>query len=482
MTIDSRIRLDITELGAPLVSELKSLCEYPNPEIGRRRAMGYNAWGIPDKIKTWAVNGNELSLPRGALEKFRLALSTHHRVGIEFDNRSEGSYVSKPLVYRGFDLREHQQEMVRKGMEHEQCIIRGATGSGKTLAAMALAAEIGLNTLIILPNKGLFDQWAEWAEKVFGINRERLGIIQGKTKRLRTLTIAMQATLGRGVSEDVKEFFGTVIVDETQRAAADSLYKAVDSMPAKYRIGVSASERRKDRKEFLTYDIFGKPVYEATRDAMTAAGHILDVEIRVIPTKFVANWYSSGSSFNDLLDAMIKDRDRNVLAFKFIDKELHRGEQAIILSHRRDHVRSIDLHYAKKGIPSGCLLGDGEPGDAEAFVRSKQGLQDGSTRVGVGTYGALGYGIDLPAVSVGMCMTPISNNQQNLNQVRGRLCRTNKAAGKTHGRLYMLMDFKVFGMKHLRNLVAWNKIVRVWSAEKNLWVDGRAVIRDRKVP
>lgn len=475
--VDNRIRMPFDALTLRAASDLKAAHEYPNPEIGKRIGLGYSTRGIPDVIRTWLVKDGVLSLPRGGMRRVRKILSDNQLPFVVTDARTEGQPITHPLRYKGFELREHQREMVRVGLAREQCILRGATGSGKTVAAFALAVEIGLNTLIILPTKGLFDQWAEWADKVLGIRGNSLGIIQGKKKRLRPLTIAMQATLGKGVPEDVCEFFGAVIVDETQRAAAATLYTAVDSMPARYRIGISASEKRKDKKEFLTYDLFSEVAYEATRDAMTKAGHIVDVEIRIVPTKHRSKHWGQGirGDFNKLLSGLTEDQARNELAYQFIDHELAANEQVIVLTHRREHVRDIDRRFVEHQIASGCLLGDSEPGDAEEFTRSKRGIEEGTIRVGVGTYGALGYGIDLPAVTVGVAMTPIHTNEQNFNQVRGRLCRTNPKTGKTQGRMYVLADLLVYGLKLIKNILAWNKSVVVWNGET--WQEGKDYVQ-----
>lgn len=351
--------------------------------------------------------------------------------------------------------------------------------SGKTTAMLALVEAIGLNTLVILPNKGLFRQWAKCAEVDLGVVGDALGVIGGGKKRLRPLTIALQSSaLARNLA-DCGDFFGAILIDETQRASAKTIYDVVDALPAKYRIGFSASEKRTDRKEFLIYDLIGHAEYEATREQMQEAGHIVGVEIRVVPTKFAAPWYGAHNGetdFNKLLDAMTIDRDRNELIYALLDAEVAAGEQAIVLTHRREHARDVHRRFAATfgtHAKTGLLLGDGEPGDAEEFERSCEGIESGAMLVSAGTYNALGVGINLPAVAVGVAATPISNNEQLVNQVRGRLCRP--AQGKREGRLYVPMDVRVYGMKHIRNLLAWNDRVVVRDGER--WVEAREWLR-----
>jgi hypothetical protein len=72
-------------------------------------------------------------------------------------------------------------------------------------------------------------------------------------------------------------------------------------------------------------------------------------------------------------------------------------------------------------------------------------------------------------------MTPIATNRQLFNQVRGRLCRTSSATGKTHGRLYVLFDQPVFDERVLRNIVAWNRTVHVRVGDA--WITGKDFLR-----
>lgn len=369
--------------------------------------------------------------------------------------------------------------------------------SGKTTLAFAAIARVGLNAIVILPNKGLFKQWANRAKAELGLSSDQLGTLGGgKAKRLRPVTIAIQATLwsmaDRGELDEVLDYFGHVIFDEAQLAAARTVNETVEMFPARYRIAISADERRKDRKEFLTHDQFGDRIYEVSRREVEKGGHVVDVAMLVVPTEFRAPWYGISDTprtswlrkpggdereidFNRLLDEMTADDARNELALRFAHREVEAGEQCIMLTGRREHARTLDRFFVERRVESGYLLGEQEAGDASEFDRTVRGLLDGSVRVGIGTYKALGVGIDLPAVAAGVAVTPIASNPQQMNQVRGRLCRP--APGKGSGRLYMLWDRWVYP-RHLDTIIANNKTVRVWDGSG--FADARAWRRRNK--
>ncbi len=88
---------------------------------------------------------------------------------------------------------------------------------------------------------------------------------EASSEDVQPITIAIQKTLAaHGVDDELRSFFGAVICDEVQLFGAKTFYEVIDPWPAKYRIGVSADERRKDRKEFLIHHQFGEVVHIKT--------------------------------------------------------------------------------------------------------------------------------------------------------------------------------------------------------------------------
>lgn len=472
--VDNRIRIPTGELPEEAGERLQRACEHENPEFKKRRAQGYATYNIPAIIRTWiCVPGDgELSLPRGVMEKVREILRDEDVRFRVRDCREEGEFVSNRLEYIGHPPRTYQLEGNRRAQVFEQGVVRAATGSGKTTTALYAASCFGLNTLVVLPSVKLLDQTVEVAEKLLGLKGDRIGIIRGEKRRLRPLTVATQQTLwSREVDEEVRAFFGAVIFDEAHHAAARTFQEVIDQFPARYRIAFTADERRKDRKEFLIYDAFGPVIHEMTREACEELGVVVDVEVRVVFSDFEAPWYKADADFNRLLDEMTADEERNDLIAAVAREELAANEQVIVCTHRREHVRALDSALIAMGVRSGTMLGGAEAGDVREFESTRAGLRDGSVRAGVGTYGALGEGIDLPAVAVGVAATPITSNKQKFNQYRGRLCRPSE--GKTQGRLYVIYDRRVFDDRAFANILAWNRTVKVKQGGR--WVNARGL-------
>ncbi len=345
--------------------------------------------------------------------------------------------------------------------------------SGKTTIGMALAGELRVPTLVVVHSANLFEQWRARARKELGMRAEDIGIIRGGKRTLRPLTIAMQQTLAQGVDAKTRRAFGAVIFDEVQRAAATTIFDAIDPWPAKYRFGISADETRKDKKEFLIYDLFGAVAYEQTRDEIENLGHVLDVEVFVVPTDFAAPWYRGpDGDFDELLQTMTGDAARNALVMRHVSGVLGEGDEILVLTHRREHAAHLDRAISAAGYRSGLLLGGVEY--AKEFARTRDALDAGEYRAGVGTLQAVGQALDIPRLATGFVVTPLAGNKQNFGQARGRICR--KSAGKTTARLFYFWDRAVYGLGHLRNLIKWNNTVRVFRADGS-WEDAKEFVR-----
>ena len=481
ITVDSRLRIPLGELPAEVASRLEEDFTHTNPQRAMLERLGVSPFALkkePENITTWEIDGDDFTIPRGGLARLREALldfDCDYRV---IDARTSGN-GPKGIPPHTLTLRDYQSEIVKAALKFENSIIRAPTGSGKTTAALGLVGQIALPTLVIVWTKNLFDQWVRRVMVEFGLKKHEVGMIKGGKKTVMPITIAMQQTLVR-CAGDYVDTFGLVICDEVQRFAARTFMGVIDKLAARYRIGMSADERRKDKKEFLLYDVFGDVDIEIDQRTMIERGFVHDVVIDVVPTTFEAPWHGDIfkdepggkpskarlkarlQAFNTIVDQMSVDKDRNALAVRIAVEYVKRGERVVIMSHRREHCMTLDADVSALGHKCGRMLGSNVD-DAE-FEATREGLASGELRVATGTYQAIGTGLDMPSVSVGVVSTPIANSRDGRSffaQVRGRFCRTNEAGGKTGARLVYLWDREVYGLKPIENLARWNNVVRV---------------------
>lgn len=473
--VDSRLRIRLSDLTVEQTDELKRAFTHVNPAHAKLARI--NKWAAkkePKFIATWILDrhAGELTIPRGGARRVREILKATGSTWEFDDQRVTGG--ERWDAEHAVTLWDFQREVVDAAALKQNCLVRSGTGSGKTTAAIALAARMGLPTLVVVWTGTLFDQWISRLRTELGMSDADIGRIRSGDRRVGKVTVGMLQTL-KNCGDEYTNTFGMIIADEVHRFAAPSFMSVIDRSPAKYRIGVSDDERRKDGKEFLIYDVFGDVAANVDRAMLIDEGIVKDVAIDVIPTEFAREWYTDTPGpqrqqvHGQLLDEMGVDDDRNRIVVDVAERYA-RDHATFVFCHRREHCHRIEHMLHARGVKVGLMIGGAEY--KSRFVATLAGMRSGELRVAVGTYQAIGTGLDVPKAARGVCATPIHSDQYGFRQVRGRLCRT--ADGKDDAVIAVLWDRGIFPRSPLANMVRWNRNVRV--VQGNQVEDGKAVL------
>lgn len=493
IVVDSRLRIPVSVLPPETVDALKAEFTHDNPDHAKeRRRLDARRWSkgkptkSPEKRETWREEGDDLTLPRGGLARVRAILDEHGIAVRWIDRRSEGTgpcpvgYVFAPHI----ENVRFQLDMVDAAKKTQNCILRGPTGSGKSSVAARLAIAVGLCTLVLVQTRELFEQWKRRLVADLRLREDDVGIIQGSKARIRPITIAMVQTFAKK-ADKFRGVFGLVVFDEVQRAAAETFYPAVDACDAKYRVGISADERRKDRKDFLIYDVFGKVTADVDRKTLIRDGFIHDVEIRLIPTSFEALWYVALTNeqkqddgvFNRLVQEMAENAERNKIVADLAVADARAGRTLLVFSHRVAHCAELRAMIVERESRVGMFVGDAKY--RTESDETSAGLRNRTIVCAVGTYQAIGTGVDVQHADRGIAVTPIHSNRQGAGQVRGRLCRIDRSPRptKTDAILSVLWDRRVHGLVPLRNFLRLNDGNVKVRRDDGTWEDGRAFLK-----
>lgn len=478
IVVDNRVR--ISGLSQTEREALVKLFTHENPKAKMMRARKMKGWwNEPLLLPTWSESDGVLSLPRGGMSRVRIALE-ERQVPFRVQDRRERGL---PVIYPDteVELWPHQERIVGALLKRENCLVKSSTGSGKTSALLAFASRANTTTLVVVHSTALMYQWVERAQAELGLAREDIGVLGDGKHRIENLTIGTMKSISKEAENPpFLVRWGAVLADEVHLFAAQSFFACIDPFPARYRVGVSDDQRRKDRKEFLIHDLFGDVAEEVSHEEMIAAGHVMDVEVLVVPTEFDAPWYTGedgdrSPDYMRLVGEMSLDPGRNDLVEGILRRELADNRQCLVFAREREHCRELGRRAAQYAR-SGYLIG-GAGADRQEFDRTRKGLKDGSLRAAVGTLQACGTGVDLPGVEVGISTMPIFSNRQMFRQARGRICR--KPAGKTVARFYVLWDRKIFGLRALENAASWNATTFVWA--NNTWTPIKAYLKSARV-
>ena len=297
--IDTRLVLNTKQLSADEVVDIKSEYTRNNPKFYKQQKMGFATYNIPRKIKSYTLDGTILTLPRGVLGWLRTYFDNCKTTIETIDDTVE----IKPVKFKPdseFQLRRYQEEAVEALVSGNGGVVRGPCGSGKTIVLLMAIARLGQPALVIVHNNALLKQWCTAVQKLFHIEplvfsgtKKKVHPIPGQPYIMVATQQSLHSTLKKQGEIAFFSKFGTVVGDEIHRFSANTFYNLTNNIPAKYRLGASADERRKDNLEFLIYETFGEVKYKIKRDELIIDKKLLPLRIEFVATQYVDEVYLS---------------------------------------------------------------------------------------------------------------------------------------------------------------------------------------------
>jgi superfamily II DNA or RNA helicase len=364
----------------------------------------------------------KIEIPRGAW----------HLVGhLDYtDNRSKPKAPKLKFVTEldrvDLDPRfEGQSRCVATMLEEEQGIVIRAPGTGKTQIALAFAAQCETTVLVLVHTKDILDQWVEYAGN--SLPDTKVGIIQGSTERYGQITIAMVQSLKRfyGDPEWWRQW-GAVILDESHHAAAESFETVLNSSPAFYRFGFTATNSRADGMERYHQHLLGPVIHKQKFSAP------INTTVKPIYSNFRFR-YRGRYDWGRLLRALISDEGRNKQIGTVIDRECSRGNSVLVLSRRIEQLERIAEHVK---FPSEILTAPRGRAERKRILTE---FREGRVRCVLATQLA-DEALDVPRCNTVILVHPGKHDGRITQQV-GRAIR--KFEGKRYATIYDVVDRRV---------------------------------------
>ena len=348
---------------------------------------------LPPKIisNVRIINENLLAIPSGRVD----LIPPYYEVE---DRRNE---VPVEFPAFKFTLRPAQQEVYDK--VNSDCFINAWTSWGKTFTGLAIAGKLGQKTLIIVHTLALRDQWAKEVEKVYNFTPSIIG--SGSFDTSKPITIANIQTLARRHKTKFNKLFGTVMVDECHHIPAKSFSDILESMDAKYKIGLSASNERKDGLHVLFQDYFSIKKFTPPRENfMEPVVH--RVSLPFLVADGVQTW---AEKINDLAYSSDYQKALAMVAASYAAK----GHKVLVIGARTRLLQRC----AELTPKSVCVVGSTKERGKEIDK-----LRRGDAKVLYGSTNIFSEGISINDLSCLILGTPL-NNEPLLEQLIGRVIR-----------------------------------------------------------
>ena len=450
MTVANMLYIPLAGLSAKSVNLFKRIAAFRNPEFYAKQGMRLSTYNIPRVISCSELTDEYIALPRGC-EDAVLDVFKQHGVAIDIDDKTNhGKNID--MEFRG-QLREEQQEAMNKMLSYHVGTLSATTAFGKTVFAISMIAKRKVNTLILVHNKALLEQWKERLETFLDIdeeitdeNRKRKGrksvvgcLCSGKNTLHGIIDIALiQSCLDNGEVKPFVQDYGMVIVDECHHVSSVSFEQVLRQVRAHYVYGLTATPIRKDGHQLIIFMQCGKIRYSS--DAKTQM-RSQSFE-RVLIPRFTSfrNLTSDAKTYTQITEAIAENEQRNKLILEDVKQALAEGRTPLVLTTRTSHVRLLAQIFAPIVTHAVQLIGTVSAKEKRTALQHLQAIPPTEPLVIVATGKYIGEGFDYPRLDTLFLVMPISW-KGNVAQYAGRLHR--EYEGKHEVRIYDYVDIHV---------------------------------------
>ena len=442
LVIANRIYIKTDRLPSVLLNQIKQLAAFQNPEFYKRQNMRLSTFLTPRVICCSEILDGYLSIPRGCIEDISCLLN-EYRIKVDIKDEWVIGRKTKFKFYGG--LYKEQKAASRKILKRDIGILVAPPGTGKTIIAIHTIAKRKTNTLVLVHRKPLMEQWKLQLASFLGLDLKDIGQIgSGKNKSNGILDIAMIQSMERkGAVDDRIIDYGFVVVDECHHIGAVSFERVLTQAKAKYVLGLTATPYRRDGHQPIIHMQCGPICYqEKQKDVIQKISRYL-----IIPrmTEFNTEWTDS-SGIYDLWPKLIDDEKRNKLIVDDILRVVQEGRFPIILTERREHLKTIAQMLEDKIEYLIVLYGGIKPKRRKEILQELSDLPSDKTRAILATGTYIGEGFDNPQLDTLFITMPISFKGR-VVQYAGRLHRKHK--DKTDVKIYDYVDTNILILRRM---------------------------------
>ena len=277
------------------------------------------------------------------------------------------------------------------------------------------------------------------------ISEKEIGRVGGGTSRWtgKIDVAVIQSLSSKGVVDPRVKEYGQIIVDECHTVASETFEAAVDSAPAKYVLGLSATVDRQDGQHPLIMMQCG-PIRHRVDPKTLAKREPFDHIVYVRPTAFRMSVGKVGEDghveYNDLCDELVTDAARNRQIVQDVLSVVAEGRSPVVLSDRREQVETIARLLDGRVQHILLLMGGMGRRQLRAERERLAVIPETESRVILATGSFLGEGFDDARLDTLFLAQPISWKGR-LTQFAGRLHR--RYDGKQEVRIYDYVDLNV---------------------------------------
>lgn len=449
MRIQVANTLTVSNPPDELVTHMENELTFENPQYAQvMRYSPYAYTKVPEFISLLKMQRGNLILPRGV--DLKRAPKAFRRMMLEGRFEDNRHSVKAKFPRRLLTLNDEQEHLLGYAQRARKMnkrptgtfLIVASTSTGKTILQAVMAEELGQRTLVLCKTNLIRSAWQADLEKLYGLPRKEIGLIQQKTFRIGDqFTLSSLATLHRRKErwDEIFSHFGTVILDEVHLLPEDSVMAFVSACPCKFLIGATATIRKSDeKKRRIVYNHFGEPLTELEAVISETATSLPIADVKEVSTNFDPPIGKLDFDYMRLVDLMIGDDNRNALIAKHAYQDWAAGHCVLVTTNRVAHAQLLAAELEELGIPDVNVL-TGSSGSATQYRILVDALLAGHVRCLVATDQLISVGANLPPIDRLHVAIPIADADK-FKQLLGRIRRKSPKTGKVDAKVCYYID------------------------------------------
>jgi superfamily II DNA or RNA helicase len=355
-----------------------------------------------------------------AREYFLQKQTQPNRITYDFLEGDKGCWPGPLHFSSSRKLREEQKQaldVVLNGFRKEVRLggmVKASPGWGKTALGCALIAELQIPTLVVVHKEFLMSQWMERiAEFLPGA---QVGIAQQETcdYKDKHIVVGMVHSLAKG--EYPKSFFNwptLMIVDEVHRIGARSWAPVPPMFNARWRIGLTATPRRKDGADNVFKYHLGPILFHAKEQRLKPLIKRVYTKFHLVKTQ---NFNPAIAPESLILGLLCANEQRNRRIIELAIEAVKAGRKILILSKRLKHLNRLEADFHRewkegghgKAVATGYYIGG---------MSEEARFEASFARVLFATAQFAAEGLDIPALDTLFLVNPMSDVEQAVGRI-----------------------------------------------------------------
>lgn len=420
VTVGQNITLQKTQLSGELVGFLKEQLNFLNTEYLTKKRLGMSLYQVQKYFRLIDESDITVSLPRGFLAKLLRFL-------YESDIKYEIAYAVPDLPDAKFkstiQLKDVQRQIVEAAAQEKQGVIVAPPGSGKTMMGLSLIAKHQRPALVLVHRQQLMDQWVDRIQTYLNIHKAGIGRFSGAKKTVgKQITVGLLQSFARsGELNDMRDKFGTIIIDECHHIPAKSFRNVIAHLNPEFLYGLTATPERKHNDEQLIFIYIGDIIADMADYATATQEHKKHFQIVVRETDLTVPFNWKTDHFDLIAKIISYDTARNQQVVRDILEQVGLQRKILVLSERKEHLKVLEL-YLKGQCEVLTFTGDDSASGRTSKLKQ---INDGHYQVLLATGQIFGEGMHVKNIEALILAFPFAFEGK-LTQYLGRLMHSDE--------------------------------------------------------